>query len=250
MTDRPPLGTVSQLWRYPASSLAGERLDAISVDTTTVDGDRLFGLVDASDGEIARPDRDPKWHKVPLIRTRLTEDRRLEVAVPGGNWLPGPDPQSDRVLSEFLGFSASIRPYFRENAGRPDYSGPLTVERYARTPIHLMTTASLARLKALHPEGTPDPRRFRPNIVVDMDPVEGSFPETEWIGRKLAIGDLLLTVSEPCRRCGFTIIAQDGFDNDPGILRNLVRHNAHNLGVYCTVDRPARVGIGAPMCFV
>ncbi|TIP37584.1 MAG: MOSC domain-containing protein, partial [Mesorhizobium sp.] len=25
------------------------------------------------------------------------------------------------------------------------------------------------------------------------------------------------------------------------------RHNAHNLGVYCTVDRPARVGIGAPM---
>ncbi|TIX41851.1 MAG: MOSC domain-containing protein, partial [Mesorhizobium sp.] len=56
--------------------------------------------------------------------------------------------------------------------------------------------------------------------------------------------------SEPCRRCGFTIIAQDGFDSDPGILRNLVRHNAHNLGVYCTVDRPARVEIGAPMRFV
>lgn len=30
------LGSVSQLWRYPASSLAGERLDAISVGTTTV----------------------------------------------------------------------------------------------------------------------------------------------------------------------------------------------------------------------
>ncbi|TIP37307.1 MAG: MOSC domain-containing protein, partial [Mesorhizobium sp.] len=25
------------------------------------------------------------------------------------------------------------------------------------------------------------------------------------------------------------------------------RHNAHNLGVYCTVDRPARIEIGAPM---
>ncbi|RUX03287.1 MOSC domain-containing protein, partial [Mesorhizobium sp. M2A.F.Ca.ET.037.01.1.1] len=89
-----------------------------------------------------------------------------------------------------------------------------------------------------------------PNIVVDMAPVEGAFPETEWIGRKLAVGDLELTVSEPCRRCGFTIIAQDGFDTDPGILRNLVRHNAHNLGVYCTVDRPARIGIGAPMRFL
>ncbi|TIW83345.1 MAG: MOSC domain-containing protein, partial [Mesorhizobium sp.] len=108
----------------------------------------------------------------------------------------------------------------------------------------------LARLKALHPDGAADPRRFRPNIVVDMAPVDGSFPETEWIGRKLAIGDLVLTISEPCRRCGFTIIAQDGFDNDPGILRNLVRYNAHNLGVYCTVDQPGRVDIGAPMRFV
>ncbi|PBC05895.1 MOSC domain-containing protein [Mesorhizobium sp. WSM3860] len=248
MNAQAALGTVSQLWRYPASSLAGERLDAISVGTSTVDGDRLFGLVDASDGEIARPDRGPKWHKVPLIRTRLTEDRRLEVAVPGGDWLPAPDPESDRVLSGFLGFDASIRPYFREHA--PGYAGPLTVERYSRTPIHLLTTASLARLKALHPQGVPDPRRFRPNIVVDMEPVEGSFPETEWLGRKLAVGDLLLSISEPCRRCGFTIIAQDGFDNDPGILRNLVRYNAHNLGVYCTVDRPARVEIGAEVRFV
>ncbi|OHV67364.1 molybdenum cofactor sulfurase [Mesorhizobium sp. LCM 4577] len=244
------LGTVSQLWRYPASSLAGERLDAISVEQKTVYGDRLFGLVDA-DGEIARPDREARWHKVPLIRTRLTEaplskEWPLEVAVPGGGWLPAPDPESDRAVSAFLGFEASIRPFGAQNAA-PGYVGPLTEARYAKAPIHLLTTASLARLKALHPEGTPDPRRFRPNIVVDMAPVEGSFPETEWIGRKLAVGDLELTVSEPCRRCGFTIIAQDGFDADPGILRNLVRHNTHNLGVYCTVDRPARVGIGAPM---
>ncbi|MDX8525204.1 MOSC domain-containing protein [Mesorhizobium sp. MSK_1335] len=249
MIDQAALGTVSELWRYPASSLAGERLDAISVGLKTVDGDRLFGLVDASDGEIARPDREARWHKVPLIRTRLSEDRQLEVAVPGGGWLSAPDPRSDRAVSAFLGFEASIRPFGVENAA-PDYAGPRTEARYAKAPIHMLTTASLARLKALHPEGTPDPRRFRPNIVVEMDPVEGAFPETEWIGRKLAVGDLLLTVSEPCRRCGFTIIAQDGFDTDPGILRNLVRHNAHNLGVYCTVDRPARIEIGVPMRFV
>ncbi|TIW75903.1 MAG: MOSC domain-containing protein, partial [Mesorhizobium sp.] len=77
---------------------------------------------------------------------------------------------------------ASIRPFGAENAA-PFYTGPLTAARYAKAPIHLLTTASLARLKALHPEGTPDPRRFRPNIVVDMAPVEGAFPETRWIGR-------------------------------------------------------------------
>jgi uncharacterized protein len=240
------LGSVTELWRYPASSLAGERLQAISVGPKTIEGDRLFGLVDVSDNEIARPDRDMKWHKVPRIRTRLTRNRELEVAIPGGGWLAALGAESDRAVSAYLGFEASIRPFHRENAA-PGYCGPLTAERYRKAPIHLLTTASLAQLKALHPEGAADPRRFRPNIVVDMAAIEGSFPETEWIGRKLAIGDVLLTVSEPCRRCGFTIIAQDGFDSDPAILRNLVRHNAHNLGVYCTVDRPARVEIGATM---
>ncbi|UVC16602.1 MOSC domain-containing protein [Mesorhizobium onobrychidis] len=242
------LGAVVELWRYPASSLAGERLGAISVDLETIYGDRLFGLVDASDGEIARPDRDAKWHKVPLIRTRLNGDRELEIAIPGGDWLTAPGAESDYAVSAFLGFAASIRPFGHDAASH--YAGPLTAERYRKAPIHLLTTASLARLKALHPEGAADPRRFRPNIVVDMAAVEGSFPETEWIGRKLAIGDLLLTISEPCRRCGFTIIAQDGFDHDPAILRNLVRHNAHNLGVYCTVDRPARVEIGETIRFL
>ncbi|MFA6157361.1 MOSC N-terminal beta barrel domain-containing protein, partial [Mesorhizobium sp.] len=146
------LGTVTDLWRYPASSLAGERLDALSVGRSTVDGDRLFGLVDAADGEIARPDRGPKWHRVPLIHARLDADHRLEVAVPGGNWLPAPDPETDRALSAFLGFEASIRPYRRENAPQ-EYSGPFTAERYARAPIHLLTAASMARLKALHPQG-------------------------------------------------------------------------------------------------
>ena len=243
------LGTVSELWRYPASSLAGERLKTISVDVESIDGDRLFGLVDVSDNEIARPDREAKWHKVPRIRTRLSPARELEIAVPGGGWLAAPGIESDRAVSAYLGFEASLRPFRRENAG-PDYSGPLSAERYRKAPIHLLTTASLARLKALHPEGVADPRRFRPNIVVDMAAIEGSFPETEWIGRKLAVGDLLLTISEPCRRCGFTIVAQDGFDHDPAILRNLVRHNAHNLGVYCTVDRPARVEVGDAMRFL
>ncbi|KRB16435.1 molybdenum cofactor sulfurase [Mesorhizobium sp. Root695] len=243
------LGSVTELWRYPASSLAGERLDAILVGSESIDGDRLFGLVDATDNEIARPDREAKWHKVPRIRTRLSPARELEIAVPGGGWLAAPGIESDRAVSAYLGFEASIRPFRRENAA-PDYSGPLTAERYRKAPIHLLTTASLARLKALHPEGTPDPRRFRPNIVVDMAAIEGAFPETEWIGRKLAIGDLLLTISEPCRRCGFTIIAQDGFENDPAILRNLVRHNAHNLGVYCTVDRPASIEVGDTIRFL
>ena len=128
---------------------------------------------------------------------------------------------------------------------------PATTPRYRKAPIHLLTTAALAELKRLHPQGNPDPRRFRPNILVDMQPVAGRFPETDWIGRRIAIGALELSVTEPCRRCGFTIIAQEGgVGSDPDILRTLVRNNARNLGVYCAVTRPGTVRAGDAMRFI
>jgi uncharacterized protein YcbX len=242
------LGQVRKLWRYPVSSLAGEPLQTISLGREGAAGDRLYGLVDVASGEVAAPDRNAKWHPVPRIRTRLSDDGRLEIAVPGGDWLAAPGPECDRELTAFLGFEAAIRPFAGE--GPPGYDGPLTAARYKKAPVHLLTTASLARLKALHPAANPDPRRFRPSILVDMPEIEGAFPESGWLGRRIAIGEVELTVSEPCRRCGFTIIAQDGFDTDPDILRTLVRHNAHNIGVYCSVDRPGDLELNAPLRFL
>lgn len=239
------IGQVKELWRYPASSLGGEMLPALDFGYGGADGDRLYGLIDAADGEIARPDRLPKWHKVPRIRARLDEARRLQVMTPQGEWLAAPGADSQRAVSDYLGFAAAILPFEGET---PDgYTGPHTRARYQKAPVHLLTTASLARLKALHPDGIHDRRRFRPSILVDMPEVEGSFPETEWIGRRLSIGDLELTIVEPCRRCGFTIISQEDIPADPGILRTLVRHNAHNIGVYCRVEKPARLRTGDAM---
>ena len=239
-------GVVAELWRYPASSLGGEAMQTLPVDMHGAFGDRLYGLIDRASGEIARPDADKKWHPVPRIKARLTSSRMLEIATPDSTWLSAPSAEVDRAISAFLGFEAGILPY-EVVAGPTEQK---TEARYTKAPIHLLTTASLARLKALHPDGNPDSRRFRPNILVDMPEVEGIFPETEWIGRRLAIGDLEVTVVEPCRRCGFTILAQDCFDFDPNILRNLVRHNDRNIGVYCTVDRPATVALAEPMRFL
>lgn len=234
--------TVAALWRYPVSSLAGEAMQSVAVGASGVEGDRRFGLVDARSDEIASP-TEQRWERVPLIRARLRGD--LEVGVPGGAFIGAPSTESDAAISAFLGFETAIRPYDRSIS--PGYAGALTASRYAEAPVHLLTTASLARLKALHPAGDPDPRRFRPNILVDMPEVDGSFPETEWIGRRLAIGDVQLAIAEPCRRCGFTILAQDGFASDPEILRQLVRNNQRNIGVYCTVDRPGVVRVGDAM---
>lgn len=240
------LGRVIGLWRYPVSSLAGQPMRQLSLGAGRVDGDRSYGLFDVASGIVAAPDRNPaKWDQAPRIRTRLSGEGELEVATPDGEWLAAPAVRSDRAISAYLGFEVSIRRYVNEGPQPAD--GSTTAPRYRKAPVHLLTTASLARLKALHPEGNPDPRRFRPGILIDMPEVEGEFPESGWLGRRIVIGDAELTVSEPCRRCGFTVIAQDGFRHDPDILRNIVRHNARDLGVYCTVDRPGRIEIGAPL---
>ena len=240
------LGRVAELWRYPASSLGGERLETMLVEPLGVLGDRLYGLVNARTGEIARP-KDPEWHAVVQIRARLSALGGLEIATPNGSWLAAPSPEASEAVSAFLGFDAEIRPLSGEGASG---DGPEAVARYTKAPIHLLTTASQARLKALHPAGDPDQRRFRPNILVEMPEQPDHFPETEWIGRRLVIGDLRLTIAEPCKRCGFTMVAQDGFGYDPEILRSLVRNNRSNIGVYCTVDRSAEIAVGADTRFL
>ena len=213
------------------------------------EGDRRYGLFDIGSGIVAAPDRNPaKWDQAPRIRTRLSDERGLEVAIRDGEWLAAPDARSDRALSDYLGFEVSVRPYLADGPQPAD--GSTVAPRYRKAPVHLLTTASLARLKALHPEAAPDPRRFRPSILIEMPEVEDEFPESGWLGRRLSIGDVELTVSEPCRRCGFTVIAQDGFDHDPGILRTLVKHNSHNIGVYCTVERAGVVGLDQPLRFL
>ncbi len=230
---------VTEIWRYPVSSLGGERLEQAAVGVRGFAGERSFVLVDEETGAVARPVEE-RWQSVPRIKARLTASAGVEIAIPGEAWIAVPGGEADRLLTRYMGFDAAIRPDRKRNL-LADYTGLFGAGRYEPSPIHLLTTASLARLEALHPVGAADPRRFRPNIVVDMPPVDGVFPETRWIGRKLAIGDLRLTIAEPCRRCGFTILAQDGIASDPAILRNIVRHNEHNLGVYCTVDAPATV---------
>ena len=67
--------------------------------------------------------------------------------------------------------------------------------------IHVLTTATIDRLRELYPEGRFEVRRFRPNIVVEPASGEKSFVENSWIGRTLTLGDeIRLSISGPCPR--------------------------------------------------
>ena len=135
------IGTVVELWRYPVSSLGGERLPQLAVQEAGVEGDRQFGVVDTRSGEIASPNGDARWRPVPLIRSRLRSGSP-EISTDGDNWFGVPGEAADRAVSAFLGFPCAVRPY----RGGDPLSPPAAVNRYEPSPIHLVTTASLAAL--------------------------------------------------------------------------------------------------------
>ena len=70
---------VAALWRYPVSSMAGERLERAPVDTSGVVGDRIWGLLDPTNERIASPGREKHFVRVPHGYARL--HRRGSVAI-------------------------------------------------------------------------------------------------------------------------------------------------------------------------
>ena len=102
--------------------------------------------------------------------------------------------------------------------------------------VHVLTTATLERLRELYPQGRFEVRRFRPNIVVEIANGVHDFGENAWIGRTLALGDAVrLSITGPCPRCVMTTLAQGDLPKDPGILRTAAQHNLVNVGVYASV---------------
>jgi uncharacterized protein len=111
--------------------------------------------------------------------------------------------------------------------------------------VHLLTTATLDRLRELYPEGRFEVRRFRPNVVVETADGAKAFVENAWIGRTVAVGDAVrLSITGPCPRCVMTTLPQGDFPKDPGILRTAAQHNQANVGLYASVLRGGQVRRG------
>lgn len=225
------IGSVAEIWRYPVSSLGGERLARTVLDETGVEGDRGFGIVDPETADIAAPEKNKRWRPAPTLAARLSAGGP-EIATEEG-WQAIDRPEAHAAIERHLGFAARIRPH----AEAPP--------RYARAPIHLVTTASMDRLRALLPGSAVDTRRFRPNLVLAVE--EDGFVETGWLGCTLAVGGARLRVREGCVRCAFTVIAQGDLPQDPAILDAINRHGGTHLGVLCDVDAPGPVAAGDPV---
>ena len=111
--------------------------------------------------------------------------------------------------------------------------------------IHVLTTATINRLRELYPQGRFEVRRFRPNIVVRPDNDDAEFVESSWVERELRIGDdVELEITDHCPRCVMTTLPQGDLPKDSGILRTAARNNEVHVGVYAEVRRAGTVQRG------
>ena len=264
------VGSVGSLWRYPIKSMMGEELNATTVTEQGLLGDRAYALMDPSTGKVASAKNPRKWRKLFEFAAAYTEPPRLgekfppvQITLAKNTVVTTEQSDIDQALSAALGrevtlsTSAPKAPTLEEYW--PDVEGldhretvteedmpPETFFDFAV--VHVLTTATIDRLRELYPEGRFEVRRFRPNIVVEPASDERTFIENSWIGRTLTLGDeVRLSINGPCPRCVMTTLPQGDLPKDVGILRTAAQHNQAYVGVYATVLRGGTVRRGDPV---
>lgn len=285
------LGTVTRLRRYPVKSMLGEEIDAAGVTERGLAGDRGYALVDAETGKLVSAKRPRLWGGMFDFRASYPREPRAgaplppaRIEFPDGGARATDEAGIEDALSDALGRAVRLTAtsesiLMLEEIWRGDLKGdgqpygPVIGEEdgdklvdvpaslgapggfFDASPIHFVTTASLAALQAAAPESRFDVRRFRPNVVVETSDRDG-FPENEWADRLVAIGDeVRLKVLVPVPRCVMTTLPQDGLPHDPNVLRSIAGHNTVEafadarpcLGVYADVVRGGTIRRGDPV---
>ena len=281
---------VESLYVYPVKSMKGVAVDAVDVTERGIVGDRAYAVIDTSDGKVASAKHPRKWSKLLDLGTAFVEPPSgdavppVSIAFPDGTELRSDDDGINAALSAYFGRDVVLTAQppaevtleevwpdvegmapqefidatriGTEDTGEPvtDVAMSLTVPGgsfFDLAALHLLTTSTLGRLKALAPGSRFEPRRFRPNVVVQTS--GDGFVENEWPGRTVRIGDAVVAPSIPTMRCAMTTLAQDGLPRDIGVLQTIARNNRIEIpnlgswacaGVYADVREPGTVRVG------
>jgi len=217
------MATVTEVWRYPVKSMAGERLESCMVTEKGLDGDRRWALVDRT------PNRDGKWFNIkqhaPLMTYRASlAGGALQVLAPDGT---------------DVGLDEAYR-QVRDESQRVFDLRELPGENFDDSHVLIVNMASVQAF-ALEAGMPLDHRRFRANLYV-----EGIEPEEElrWLGRVIRAGDAELEVTSRCERCKVITMDPDTTEQRPELLKLLVDLHDERMGMYCRVVRPGRVAVG------
>lgn len=277
------LGTVSEIYRYPVKSMMGESLETATLGEKGIPGDRAWAVRDEARGGIQGAKKIPALMSCTAryVESPDSGDARIpEIELPNGDVFRASAPDAGKRVGKAVGHNVTLWPlvpaedfahYRRGQPDNPDlvqelraifgraldeplpdigkfppelieYGSPLGTY-FDVYPIMPLSEQSLDSLAAAAPESRVDVRRFRPNLLVRAQGA-GRFPEQEWIGQRLRIGDAVLSITMECPRCVMTTHSFADLPQDPGIMRRLVKEAEGNLGVYATIEATGEIQRG------
>lgn len=239
---------VLAILRYPIKAMLGERLASAAITAGGVEGDREWVVVDRDTGERIANKRGPTDPRLRASRAELLPGGDVRVTLPDGAAVSGRDVEP--ALSDLLERRVALRPCGDRAHGA--FGAPGGHQDFA--PVHLLTTRTLAHLRARHPEVAWDVRRFRPNLVLDDGDRPGAFTEDALVGRALTgPAGVRMTVGLPTPRCVVPNRAHEELPADPRVLRTLAADHRIDLGAfgrrpcagaYAEVHRAGTIAVG------
>ena len=203
---------VTEIWRYPVKTMAGEKLPRVRIGPLGLEGDRVVHVENAN-SQVITSRTHPRFlgHKGML-------GPNGEPLVDGRPW------NSREVAAEIVDIVGSGAKLVR-------FDG---MERFDMLPLLVATDGAIAAfghgLTAL-----------RPNIVVGG--VEG-LNEREWPGSCLRIGKVLIGVRDLRLRCIMTAYDPDTLVKDKEVTRSIFRRFDGKLALNCSVIESGEIAVG------
>jgi uncharacterized protein YcbX len=260
-------GTLVAAWRYPVKSMMGEEVNGSVITEHGLLGDRCYALVDEATGKVVSAKNPRKWPDMFRFRAAYTEPPDIgegippvRITMPDGGSVASSQKGLDSLLSRALGCRVSLHSKSSASPKLEEYWPDVENLAYRETVteeampsgtffdaavVHILTTATLAKLRCVYPQGSFEARRFRPNLVVAPPATEEGFVENSWVGCTLAIGQQVrMKITGATGRCVMTTLAQGDLARDLGILKAAVQANSANVGVYAAVERGGVIRAG------
>jgi uncharacterized protein YcbX len=231
------IGHVEAIFRYPVKSMGGERLETAELGWHGLDGDRrlAFRKLDDRGG-------------FPWLTAGKLPDLVLFAPKSRGDGAQGdlpthirtPDGEEMPVFGDELAAEVGRR-----------YGAPVQMMQWKHgifdegniSVIAFDTVREICQLAGR----SPDVRRFRPNILVQLlRPVP--FQEDEWVGGVLSFGEgddaPAIAVTMRDVRCAMLNLDPDTATPAPEMMKAVVRVNQNNAGIYGAVTRAGRLEVG------
>jgi uncharacterized protein YcbX len=278
--ERQQIGVVHALFRYPVKSMQGERLSEVEIGAQGVIGDRAYALRETN-GRVVTAKKWPTLleccarYEAPPTPEALAP---LCITLPDGRTIQAQNPNASAVLSAILGRPVVLEQAQHDQHNRAEIDpatvfGDVPVEQlkpgltaatlpdsFALPPgtffdaasIHVLASGTLAHLRTLTGDDAQlDPRRFRPNLVVDTAPGEEGFLEDDWLEGTLDVGERVRIVQmRATLRCVMTTHRQADLRRDRRILRTAAQHHHAQVGVWAAIGAPGTVRVGDPVVLV